>query len=339
MQTGGAEFVPSVPRLFEKMKTQILHLAAGKGMAQRALRLCIWSSTEHYRNPHGCGLLATIAYKGTDAVRRSLSKKLFGPKFVHAISGGAKLPTDVFEFFAALDIQILEGYGLTETCVATHVNRPGHARSGTVGTAFRGIETKIEADGEICLRGPNVTHGYYKKPEDTAAAWDGDGWFHTGDLGAIDADGYLSITGRKKDLIITAGGKKVAPQKIEGLLQSNPLISHAVLVGEGKPYCAALVSLHGPIVGNLAKAKGASIGMLDDPPLWLIEEVQSHIDVCNKGLASFERVKKFAILPNEPSIENGLLTPTLKIKRAQVRIVYQDLIESLYSTDQKGHAG
>lgn len=330
LRLGGAHYVPSVPRLFEKIKSQIERMSAQHSVRGFFLRLTLWAARLHTPGSPPPSLLAQIVYAGTESVRRTIRRQIFGDHFRHAISGGAKLPIEVFDFFASLEIPILEGYGLTETCVATHVNRVGSAKRGTVGPALRGVETQIAEDGEILVRGPNIAMGYYQKPEATAEAWDAEGWFHTGDIGALDQDGFLAITGRKKELLVTAGGKKIPTQKIENLLQTHSLISHAVLVGEGRPFCGALVTVDPQMLA--VRAKQLNKDLPTDPTRcdWLSAELNAHLSVVNKELASFEQVKKIAILSEEFSIDNGLLTPTLKVRRARVVEQFAEQIEALY---------
>jgi len=332
LRLGGAHYVPSVPRLFEKIQTQVERMSAQRSLKGFFLRLTLWAAKYHRPASKPPPLLAQIVYSGTEAVRRAIRIQIFGEKFRHAISGGAKLPIGVFDFFASLEIPILEGYGLTETCVATHVNRVGSAKRGTVGPAFRGVETQIADDGEILIKGPNVALGYYQKPDATADAWDGDGWFHTGDLGSIDQDGFLAITGRKKELLVTAGGKKIPTQKIENLLQSHSLVSHAVLVGEGRPFCSALITVDTQMLSLRAKQLKKELPTVPSKCDWLLKELSSHLAVINKELASFEQVKKIAIIEPDFSVDNGLLTPTLKVRRALVVEKFSEQIDSLYES-------
>ncbi len=341
MRTGGSQYVPSVPRLFEKIKGQIERTAAQHSVPGLMIRGALWAARAHADPVKRQSLLAQIAFAGTEPIRRLLKKQIFGNNFQHAISGGAKLPVDVFDFFTHLEIPILEGYGLTETCVATHINRVGAIKRGTVGTPFRRLETRIADDGEVLMRGPNVAVGYYHKPAETAESFDAEGWFHSGDLGAVDEEGYLSITGRKKELLVTAGGKKVPTQKIENLLQSHHLISHAVLVGEGKPFCAAVVTIDLGMLSTLAKKRGVSEPADPASCEWVMNDLQSHLAFINKELASFEQVKKVAIVSPEFSVENGLLTPTLKVRRSIVVERHRDTIERLFSSsshkENNGH--
>jgi long-chain acyl-CoA synthetase len=257
---------------------------------------------------------------------------LFGQRFQHAVSGGAKLPIGVSEFFHALGATIYEGYGLTETCVATNVNLIGKNKIGSVGPAMDLVEVSIACDGEILFRGPNVTKGYYNRPEATRLAWDEDGWFHTGDLGRLDEDGFLFITGRKKDLIVTAGGKNVAPKPIEDKLAESPLVSQALVFGEGRPYCIALLSLDKKQAeAALQKFGISSTGPIQEEP-HIHKILQEHVDRVNKNLSRHETIKKFQIVREEFTAEKGEVTPTFKVKRNVVYSHYRDIIDDTYES-------
>jgi long-chain acyl-CoA synthetase len=321
MCNASAEVVPVVPRLLEKVKDSIIQKSRAGTFAARILSITLQASQRVWQAQQSNGapsLLDQIIVAATGSIRTKIKEQIFGTCYRHAISGGAKLPVDVANFFWSLDIPVFEGYGLTETCVATNVNRINRYRLGSVGPAFDFIQTKIAEDGEILFKGPNITQGYYKRPRATEESWDSEGWFHTGDIGHLDADGFLFITDRKKDLIVTAGGKKVPPIKVENLLIRSPEVDHAIYFGDGKPYCVALVSLNqaARTLDTAAQEK-------------LIESIR--VDT-NKELASFEEVKKIALLPQELTVENGMLTPTLKVKRKVVINTFRSLIESLYAS-------
>ncbi len=248
------------------------------------------------------------------------------------ISGGAPLSAEIAKFFYAAGMPILEGYGLTETSPVMAVNTFAHTKLGTVGRPIPGVEIRIAEDGEVITRGANVMRGYYGKPQATAEAIDAEGWFHTGDIGLIDADGFLRITDRKKDLIVTAGGKNIAPQPIENLAKSSKFVSNAVMLGDRRPFPIML------IVPNPAplKAWAARHGLPTDD----LERLVSHPDVHAKierevrktlrDLAQFEMPKKFLLLPRDFSMEGGELTPTLKVRRRIVEQRHRDAIEALY---------
>jgi long-chain acyl-CoA synthetase len=230
------------------------------------------------------------------------------------ISGGAPLAKEIIEFFHALDILILEGYGLTECTTAATVNRPTRFRFGTVGPALPGVELRLADDGEILIKTGTIFAGYFKDDEATRDILPGDGWLRSGDVGSIDAEGFLSITDRKKDILVTAGGKNVAPQNLENALKTHPIISQALVVGDRRPCVAALITL------------------VDDAPRENAEaEVQRAIDEVNRDLSRFEQIKRFAILPRDFSADEGEITPTLKLKRRVCQEHFAAEIEGLYS--------
>jgi long-chain acyl-CoA synthetase len=336
IREGAASVIPSVPRLFEKMAAAIQARAAGRGIQQKILALCIRNAQSVYalqQQNRAPGLLQRIVYDGLAPIRAKVKAQLFGTAFSHGISGGAKLDPTVNRFFDALGILVCEGYGLTETCVATHVNLPTKRKIGTVGPALRDVEVRITPeDGEILMRGPNVTRGYLNRPQATAESWDSEGWFHTGDIGALDAQGFLSITDRKKELIVTAGGKKIAPQGVEGLFKRYPFISQAFLYGEGKPYCIMLFTINDLETRAMLTQQG--IALTPETKLSQVDAVRklvAHaVDTANHELASYETIKRYTILDEDFTIENGLLTPTLKMKRKNVLAQHIGLIESLY---------
>jgi long-chain acyl-CoA synthetase len=331
-------YLPTVPRLFEKIRDSLELKAASKGLGNKLLRLCLQSSQEMYKARElnvTPSLITQLIYTGTDPIRKSIKKRLFGSKFRHAIAGGAKLPIEVNKFFDSLDILVLEGYGLTETCVATHANVPQRRKIGTVGPAFPDVEVKIDEHGEVLMRGPNVTSGYYNLPEETAAAWDSEGWFHTGDIGIIDEDGFLSITGRIKELIITSGGKKIAPAAVEGHLQQAPAVSQIILYGEGKPYLIGLVTiLRDEVLRRLSTDYPELKNLI---PTQLVEHsavhtlVWSELEPLNQELPSFQQIKKILILPEDLSVDNEMLTPTQKPRRSVIFSHFAEKIAALYS--------
>ncbi len=243
------------------------------------------------------------------------------------ISGGAALSAEVGDFLQACGFEICEGYGLTETSPVLTVNRPGRAKIGTVGPAVQGVEIRIAADGEILARGPNVMEGYHNKPDETRQAIDADGWFHTGDIGELDPEGYLRITDRKKDLFKTSGGKYVAPQGIENQLKLDPSVSSAVVVGDGRRFPAAL------IVPN-PEAFRAALGEMPREQLCgrteVREAVQRAVDGVNAKLSQPEQIKRFTLIAEDFSIEKGELTPTMKVRRRVVERKHAALIEEMY---------
>jgi long-chain acyl-CoA synthetase len=258
---------------------------------------------------------------------------LLGGNIRYMTSGGAPLSRDIAEFFHAIGILILEGYGLTETTPVLTVNRPDRYRLGSVGQPLDCCEVRIAHDGEILGRGANVARGYHRRPEETAESWDATGWFHTGDIGEFDADGFLHITDRKKDLIKTSGGKYVAPQKIENLLKLQPHVSQAVVIGDQRNYCVALLTLDADAMAAWAREAGLAAAdpsaLAADPAVRAL--VESEVAAVNAQLASFETVKRFHILPADLTIESGELTPSLKVKRKVVAERFEREIAALYA--------
>jgi long-chain acyl-CoA synthetase len=277
------------------------------------------------------GLLGSLQAALADRLVFSKIRDGLGGRIRYLVSGSAPLPVAIAEFFHGIGLPIIEGYGLTETSPILTVNPPAAPRVGTVGRALPGVELRVAEDGEILARGPNVMSGYYNKPDATASALQ-DGWFHTGDIGTIDEKGYLTITDRKKDLLVTSGGKKIAPQPIEAILKRNALVAEAVLLGDRRKYAAALLVPDFAALERRLKDLGrppadrAALVTRDDV-LALYQEI---VDALNRDLSQFERIKKIALLPTEFSIESGELTPTLKVKRKVVEERWRAQIEELY---------
>lgn len=338
IRESNCDVLPSVPRLFEKMATAVKTKASTKSIQGLLLRACLAnaSKVQHQNETEGAAdFLSTIAYGIFAPLRNKISGQLFGTSLQHAISGGAKLDPSVTRFFDGLGVTICEGYGLTETAVATHVNVPGSRKIGSVGKAFPDVEVKISPDdNEISIRGPNVAHGYLNRPIATKDSWSSDAWFSTGDVGRTDEDGFLFITDRKKELVITAGGKKIPPSSIEGLFKGSPFISHAFFYGEGKPYCIALFTLNDADVrANLSNRDimlSTTQSLVGHPVV--VDEIAQTVAAINSNLASYETIKKYVILPEDFSIENGLLTPTMKMKRKKIVERFKKEIDSLYET-------
>lgn len=267
---------------------------------------------------------------------RFFKKKIFTPlraalgldRARRCVSGAAPISADIVKFFAGLDILIQEVYGQSEDCGPTSFNNVGATRFGSVGKKLPGVDVKIGDDGEILVKGPNVFMGYFKEPEATAATLI-DGWLYSGDLGRFDEDGYLYITGRKKDLIITAGGKNIAPKNIEGSLKNLGVIGEAVVIGDRRKYLTALISLDAEEAEKLAAEHGVEVGALADHPD-VMKLINDHVEEVNEHLARVEQVKKFTIVGRPFSIEGGELTPTLKVKRNKVNENYSSQIESMY---------
>ncbi|HKC83759.1 MAG TPA: AMP-binding protein, partial [bacterium] len=259
-------------------------------------------------------------------------------RFRYAVSGGAPLSRDLAEFFFGAGVTIYEGYGLTETSPVICVNGPQAWRLGTVGKPIPGAEVKIAADGEILTRGPHVMKGYYNKPEATAEAIDAEGWFHTGDIGHLDADGYLAITDRKKDLIVLAGGKKAAPQPIESELKKSPYIGLPIVLGDRHKFLAVLIVPDFDRIREYAAEKKLAWkpASVDASPE-IRSLFQKEIDAYNMGKPHHEQIRAFALLPADLTVEDGSITPTLKVKRRILETRYHGLIEAMYQAAEKTH--
>ncbi len=314
--------LPSVPRLYEKVHTRIQgQFDSAKGLRRRLLdwALNVGREAMPYRlrdEPLPAGLARK--HRIADRLVYSKVKEKLGGRLRVAISGGAPLAPEIAEFFLTLDILILEGYGLSECTTACAVNLPGRVKFGTVGRILPGFEVKTAEDGEILIRSETVFAGYYNDEEATRAAIDPDGWLHSGDIGEIDEDGFLRITDRKKDIIVTAGGKNLAPQDLENALKSSNLVSQALVVGDRRPYVVALVAL------DEDEADGIS-------PEDARAAVQRAVDDVNRNRSRFEQIKRFAIVPRDFSAEEGEVTPTMKLKRKVVEQHFADEIERLYA--------
>ena len=325
------------PRVYEKAYAAIVDRAAHGSALQRTLFR--WSErigrrAVQMRQAGRQHLPLTLRARLAIADRLVFQRirAAFGGQIEFAVTGSAPLERSITEFFHAAGIQLLEGWGLTETSACFTVNPFDRARIGTVGIAFPQHEIRIAADGEILVRGRCVFAGYLNNPKATAEAIDGEGWFYTGDIGTLDADGYLTIVDRKKDLIATSGGKKIAPQMVEGLLKTEPLVADACAYGDRKPYIVALLTLDWPAVTVWAGQR--HIPFTSREELIARPELRAYLDQhvtrLNNRLARFEQVKYYGILPNDFTLENGLLTPTLKIKRKVVVERFRDEFEALY---------
>jgi long-chain acyl-CoA synthetase len=328
-------YFPSVPRIFEKIYT-----AANSGMEKEGgLKKAIfdWSiktgkkMRETERAGRKPGWLLQRQYDFADKKVLSKIRGLFGGNLRLAVSGAAPINPDILRFFDAAGVLVVEGWGMTETSTAATVASEDDFKFGTIGKPFPGCEVKIADDGEILVHGPNVFQGYHKNPEATAETIV-DGWLHTGDIGEIDADGFIKITGRKKDIIITAGGKNITPANLEAEIRQHQLVSQCVVVGDRRPYLVGLVTLDPEEAVAYAKEHG-----LPEDPAELARNpeihkvIQAHVDEINKKFARVEQVKKIAILPQDLSQENGELTPTLKVKRAVVTEKNSKAVEELYA--------
>jgi long-chain acyl-CoA synthetase len=308
---------PSVPRVYEKIHAAVLEKFAEETGARR--RLIDWamgvgtrvSALRQAKEPVPRGLAMQHAL--ADRLVYSKVKERLGGRLRIANAGGAPLSRDVAEFFYAIDILILEGYGLSEVTTAATVNREDDFKFGTVGKALPGVELRLAADGEILIRSNTVFAGYYQDPAATAEVLDDEGFVHTGDVGHLDDDGFLVITDRKKDIIVTAGGKNVSPQNLENELKAQPVISQALVVGDRRPYIAALITVDPEAQGDVGEA------------------VKRAVDAVNDGRSRFEQIKRFRVLPRDFTIEHGELTPTLKLRRKIALEHFAEDLAQLYA--------
>lgn len=318
-------FLLSVPRVFEKVYNgakQRAH-ADGKGkIFDRAEKVAI-AYSEAVDSPKGAGLALSLQHKLFDRLVYSRLRAAMGGRCARAISGGAPLGTRLGHFFRGVGVLVLEGYGLTETSPAITFNREGTQRIGSVGQPLPGVAIRIAADGEVLARGEVIFSGYWNNPAATAEVIDEDGWFHTGDLGTLDGDGFLTITGRKKEIIVTAGGKNVAPAQLEDRVRANPLVSQCMVIGDRQPFIAALITIDPEAIADRTIED-----VTRDPQLRA--EIQLAVDEANKAVSKAEAIKVFRILPRDFTEATGELTPSLKVKRAVVMKEYADEIEAIY---------
>jgi long-chain acyl-CoA synthetase len=313
--------LPAVPRVYEKIHANVLGEIDREGGAKRAIGL--WAigvggrASRLRREGKPVPALLRLEERIAERLVFSKVKQRLGGRLRVGVSGAAPLGLDVLEFFHSLGMLVIEGYGLTETSSSATVNDPDDFRFGTVGRAVEGCEIMLDTDGEILIRSETIFAGYYKEPEATALAFTEDGWFRTGDVGEIDADGFVKITDRKKDLIITAGGKNIAPQNIENALKASRFVSQALIIGDRRPYVTALITLEWDEVH--ASGRDAQ------------ELVQELVEAVNRDRVRVEQIKRFAILPRDFTQEHGELTPTLKLRRRVVHDHFAEEIERLYS--------
>jgi long-chain acyl-CoA synthetase len=338
-------FVCAVPRIFEKVRNKALQRARDGGAAAAAVfrwAIELGLAARRIERAGGRpGLVLAAQRVIADRLVFSKVRALFGGRLRFFISGSAPLSRDVAEFFDAVGVVILEGYGLTESSAATHCNLPGRNRVGTVGPPLPGVEVRLAEDGEVLMRGPWIMRGYRGLPEATAEALDGDGWLHTGDIGALAPDGFLAITDRKKDLIKTSGGKFVAPTELESRLKAlSPLVSHALVHGDRRNYVSALLTLD----PDAARAWAARHGLASDDLAALAANaalrarLQRDVDRLNAHLPRFATVRKFAVLPRDFTEEEGEITPSQKLRRKAVEAKFRPLLDAMYQ-DEAGGGG
>ena len=309
---------PSVPRVFEKVHAGVtLKFAEASGIKRRLIdwALRVGKEVSELRQAERpVPPMLAARHRVADRLVYSKIKDRLGGRLRIGVSGGAPLAKEIIEFFHTLDILILEGYGLTECTTAATVNQPSLFRFGSVGPALPGVEVRIADDGEVLIKSETNFAGYFKDDEATQEVLPGDGWLRSGDLGLLDEDGFLTITDRKKDILVTAGGKNVAPQNLENALKMHPLVSQALVVGDRRPYVAALITL----------AEGAAPDQAE-------AEMRQVVDDVNRDLSRFEQIKRYTILPRDFTAEDGEVTPTLKLKRRVCQEHFAAEIEALYS--------
>jgi long-chain acyl-CoA synthetase len=323
-------YLPSVPRIFEKLYTLVTAHADPEQIAE-----AIEIGTEVRRlEAIGAEIPAELrsAFEEIDERLFKNVRAAFGGRLREAVTGAAPIAKEILEFFYAAGVPVMEGYGMTETATAATGMRPGEHRFGSVGTALPGVEIRIADDGEILVKGPNVCQGYFNDEAATRELIDADGWMHSGDVGHFDDAGYLVVTDRKKDLIITAQGKNIAPREIETRLRYEPLVSQAVVIGEGRPYLTALITLDPDQLVPWARTHGKPLepeALVWDPDLRAaIDAAVAHV---NGELSRPETIRKWRILPHDFTVASGELTPTLKVKRNVVSERYADVIGELYA--------
>jgi long-chain acyl-CoA synthetase len=329
----GPSYFPSVPRMFEKIYTLATSNAPDEDQLQKAVDVGVKARQLEAAGHEVPEPLRQAFDKAEEALYKNV-RGLFGKNIRECVTGAAPIAPDILEFFYACGVPVMEGYGMTETATSATVNHPGPGefRFGSVGRPMHGVEVKIADDGEVLIKGPNIFQGYYKNDQATQESLDA-GWLHTGDLGRLDEDGFLYITGRKKDIIITAGGKNITPANLENGLTQSRWISHAIVVGDRRPYLIALLTLDPEEAPALAQELGLE-GL--DPEAMVGDErvraeIQKAVDEVNSHVGPVEQVKRFEILPRDLSQGGGELTPTLKVKRNVVREKYAGVIDDVYA--------
>jgi long-chain acyl-CoA synthetase len=336
----------SVPRVYEKVLSRVQENVAQSSSAKQ--KIFAWAQgvgreALPYRLQHKSpGGLLGLKLRLADKLVFGKIRERLGGRFIFAVSGGAPLARDVAEFFWGVGVPIYEGYGLSETSPVISVNTPAAVKMGTVGRPVDQVLVRIAEDGEILARGPNIMKGYWNLPEATAEAIDSEGWFHTGDIGELDAQGFLRITDRKKELIINAYGKNIAPAPIENSLKSSRFIGQAVVVGDRRKFLSALLVPDFEALKPWAEKQGLAAGgdmaaLLGSPQVRALYEAE--VQAVNKGLAHYEQISAWELLPAEFTLETGELTPTQKVKRRVVYKKYGDVIDRLYERAESGQRG
>ncbi len=321
-------YFPSVPRIFEKIYTMATSAAPDRAQLEQAVQVGLKVRAMQARGEDVPAELQAGFDKADEALFKNV-RAIFGGRIRQCQTGAAPIAKEILEFFYACGVPVLEGYGMTETSTVATSNSLEDFRFGSVGKALPGQEVRIGDDGEILLKGPNIFQGYYKNEDATRETLE-EGWLHTGDLGSIDEDGFVYITGRKKDIIITAGGKNITPANLENGLKQNRWISQAVVVGDRRPYLIALITLDPDEVPKFAEEHGIGADEVAESEQ-MQAEVQAAVDVVNAKVGPVEQIKRFRILPHDLSQETGELTPTLKVKRNVVNEKFAGEVDALYS--------
>ena len=336
MQSFKPHFLLAVPRVFEKVYNSAEQKAeaGGKGKIFRKAAHTAIAYSRALDTAAGPSLGLKIQHALFDRLVYKKLRAAMGGRVKYAVSGGGPLGERLGHFYRSIGLTVLEGYGLTETTAPVSIGRPNNLRIGKVGLMLPGTGIKIASDGEILLRGNNILRGYWRNPEATAAAFDGE-WFKSGDIGEIDDDGFISITGRKKELIVTAGGKNVAPATLEDPLRANPLVGQAIVIGDQKPFVAALISLDAEMLpiwlGNNGLDKGLTLAQAAKEPK-VLAEIQAAVDRVNKHFSRAESIRKFTVIGQDLSEDSGHLTPSLKIKREVVLRDFAPAVEEIYQS-------
>jgi long-chain acyl-CoA synthetase len=323
----------AVPRVYEKIASTV------KSKASEGFKRKVYDWGMKVGGEHQAEILLgktpnAITWKVANKLLFSKVREAMGGEVKYFISGGAPLGRELGEWYARIGIRIHEGYGLTETSPVIALNNPEHHRLGTVGQILTNLDVRIAPDGEILVRGPSVFKGYWNLPEETAQAFEGE-WFKTGDVGNLDAEGYLSITDRKKDLIKTSGGKFIAPQPIEGSLKVNPLVAEAAMIGEKRRFPSVMILPNFPLLEDWAKKNDIAFDgrdhLVSDPRV--IELYTQIVEQVNSKLAQYQKMKKLLILPTELSIAEGTMTASMKLRRRQLEAKYRDRIDAMYAAE------
>jgi long-chain acyl-CoA synthetase len=328
-----------VPRVYEKIRDEVQRRAGTKPAVKKLFAWALTTGRRHREQILRGKTPSSLRWRLADRLVFQKVKQAFGGKVHDYLAGGAPLGVDTAGWFADVGIRIFEGYGLTETSPVLALNNGHDHRIGSVGKPIESVECRFAADGELLVRGPFVFAGYWHKPEATAQAIESDGWFHTGDIARQDAEGFLYVTDRKKELLKTSGGKMIAPQPIESKLNNSSLVANAVLVGDRHKFISALIAPNFPALENLARQQGIAFSsradLVANPAVQA--EYQALIDSVNQGLANFETIKRFQLVPDEWSMDSGELTPTMKLRRRVVTQRYAAEIAAFYHDESTAH--